>query len=285
MNKQAARGIRVLLAVWLTGVACNISTVAPQAPAAPSLSQEDLAQTAAALVLTAQAGGSPSAGPQVQVTVSAEPAAVPTACQPLATATMNSNLRAGPGTDYEIVGSLMQGEFVTVAGQNQGGTWWYVDYSDGPGGHAWIAASVTTASCLPASVLVIAAPPLPVTDTPEVVAKPDLVITQFSISPSTPTMGQNAHVRIQTYNEGNAASGPYAVQWYGLSTFASPSCTWNVDNSNAHGGRVLECDFIFSSWYPVNKTSLAIVDANDDVDESHEGNNEAAISPFGVAQP
>ena len=53
----------------------------------------------------------------------------------------------------------------------------------------------------------------------------------------------------------------------------------------AHGGRILECDYTFQSWYPVNKTSLGIVDVNDQVDESHEGNNEGTISPFGVSQP
>jgi len=58
-----------------------------------------------------------------------------------------------------------------------------------------------------------------------------------------------------------------------------------VDKSNAGGGRILECDFVFNSWYPVNKTSVVIVDANNQVAESNEGNNQGAISPFGVAQP
>ena len=31
-----------------------------------------------------------------------------------------------------------------------------------------------------------------------------------------------------------------------------------------------------------NKTSLAIVDANNQVNESNEGNNQGTISPFGV---
>lgn len=56
----------------------------------------------------------------------------------------------------------------------------------------------------------------------------------------------------------------------------------NVPHTNAQGGRILECDFVFASWYPINKTSLAIVDANNDVDESQEGNNQDALSPFGV---
>jgi subtilase family serine protease len=47
----------------------------------------------------------------------------------------------------------------------------------------------------------------------------------------------------------------------------------------------MECDFTFSSWYPVNKTSVVYIDVNDSVDESDEGNNSASISPFGVSAP
>jgi hypothetical protein len=116
-------------------------------------------------------------------------------------------------------------------------------------------------------------------------AKPDIYVSEFTISPATPIMGQNAHVRIGSYNQGNARADQYVVVWYGLSTFASPSCTWTVPFNNAHGGKILECDFVFQSWYPINKTSLVIVDVNHQVDESNEGNNQRTISPFGVAQP
>ena len=133
---------------------------------------------------------------------------------------------------------------------------------------------------------VIAAPPLPTATPTDVVPQyADLIVSEFTISPSTPTMGDSAHVRIGVYNQGNVGAGQYHVVWYGLSTFASPSCNWTVNHSNAHGGRILECDFVFASWYPLNKTSLAIVDVNNEVDESNEGNNEGTISPFGVAQP
>jgi subtilase family serine protease len=153
-------------------------------------------------------------------------------------------------------------------------------------------------------VQVVAAPPLPTAVPTEVVSsedsdngpllleplpdlqliikKPDLIVSEFTITPATPVMGQNAHVRIGVYNQGNAASGPYTVRWYGLSSFADPSCTWTVDKSNANGGRILQCDFVFQSWYPISKESVAIVDANNQVNESNEGNNKRTISPFGV---
>lgn len=112
---------------------------------------------------------------------------------------------------------------------------------------------------------------------------PDLIITEFSINPATPQMGVPCHVRVGAYNDGNAAAGSFIVRWYGLSTFANPSCSWVLPSMVAHGGQILECDFTFSSWYPINKTSIVYIDHDSQVAESNEGNNTATISPFGVS--
>jgi hypothetical protein len=118
---------------------------------------------------------------------------------------------------------------------------------------------------------------------PPPVGKPDLIISEFSITPATPTMGANTHVKIRAKNQGATDSGGFKMQWYGLDTFADPSCYWTVSGGVVAGGNVLlECDFIFASWYPINKTSIAIVDTNNSVNESNEGNNTKTISPFGV---
>lgn len=234
---------------------------------------------------------------------------IPTACSPLVTANVNANVRSGPDTAYGVVGSLVLGQTASIVGRNDAYTWWYISYPGTSGGHAWIAGSVVTSSCVPAAVQVVAAPPtptvVPVVEAPPsdetndnsnlqqlqplpglqlAIKKPDLIISEFTITPATPIMGQNTHVRIGAHNQGNAVSGQYTVVWYGLSSFASPSCSWTVDNSNANGGRILQCDFVFNSWYPVNKTSVAIVDPNNQVAESNEGNNQGTISPFGVTE-
>jgi hypothetical protein len=112
--------------------------------------------------------------------------------------------------------------------------------------------------------------------------KPDLVVTEFSINPATPTMGDPAHVRVRVKNVGPVDAGGFKVKWYGLSTFASASCTWNVAGLDAGSGKLLECDYTFASWYPINKTSIVYVDTDNSVNESNEGNNTATISPFGV---
>lgn len=284
MNKLWKRGLIAMLAIWLAAAACNLPSAEPQNTAGTAPPTQDLTATAAAL--TAQFSITPS--PTTEVNVPAQPSA--TQCYPMVTANTDVNVRTGPSTAYDIIGYLPAGGTAPIAGRNDGNSWWYIDFA---GGHAWVAGSVTTATCLPAVVQVVAAPPLPTAPPTEEeppapaepAAKPDLIVSEFTISPATPVMGQNAHVRIGAYNQGNAASGQYVVLWYGLSTFANPSCSWTVEHSNAHGGYILECDFVFQSWYPINKTSLVIVDANNQVDESHEGNNQGTITPFGVTQP
>lgn len=122
--------------------------------------------------------------------------------------------------------------------------------------------------------------PLPTTETQ---ALPDLYISQFTVWPAKPIKGQSVHVTVGVYNQGNADTSKFTVSWYGLSSFASPSCTWDILDAIAPGdGRTLECDFIFQSIYPFNKSSLAMIDPSNHVPENDEGNNQGIISPFGV---
>ncbi len=118
---------------------------------------------------------------------------------------------------------------------------------------------------------------------PPPLGKADLTISEFSLNPPIPSKGVNVHVRVRAYNQGILDSGAFKMDWYGLSTFANPSCSWNILGGLVAGGSVLmECDFVFSSWYPINKTTIAYIDVNNQVDESNEGNNSASITPFGV---
>ncbi|NPV77355.1 MAG: hypothetical protein HPY59_13415 [Anaerolineae bacterium] len=123
-----------------------------------------------------------------------------------------------------------------------------------------------------------AAPP------PAAEPKPDLYVSEFSLNPPTPVQGSPVHVRVGVYNQGNAAAGAYTVRWWGLSTFSNPSCSWDVPSTNARGGRILECDFTFSSWYPPPKTTRVIVDTGNTVSESDESNNTADY-PISVSAP
>lgn len=89
--------------------------------------------------------------------------AVPTAtvCVPTVVVNTNANIRSGPGTVYSILDSVPNGTSLTVAGKNNAGSWWYIDYASAAGVHAWIAGSVTNSTCIPTALTVIAAPPTP----------------------------------------------------------------------------------------------------------------------------
>ncbi len=94
-----------------------------------------------------------------QITATLPPSATP--CTPLVTANSAANVRKGPGTVYDVVGALTAGGTANIAGKSNDGTWWFIDFPAGDGGHAWISGSVVTPSCVSASVAIIAAPPTP----------------------------------------------------------------------------------------------------------------------------
>ena len=88
---------------------------------------------------TATPAATESATPEATTEAPAEatPAAtpVPDAATP-PTATVDANLRSGPGTNFDIIGGTITGEALTIAGRNADGTWFRL--SNG----GWISASL-----------------------------------------------------------------------------------------------------------------------------------------------
>lgn len=84
----------------------------------------------ATLQLTDASGTVPTPSPTGTSPVASEAGAV----SGTHIANVNSNLRAGPGTDFEIVGRVEAGGTVTIIGQNNDGSWLEVE------GGSWIAA-------------------------------------------------------------------------------------------------------------------------------------------------
>lgn len=64
----------------------------------------------------------------------------------------NVNIRSGPGTNYDIVGTLPAGQSLEIIGRNTESSWWQVSTPDGSG---WVAAWVTTASNVDESIPVV----------------------------------------------------------------------------------------------------------------------------------
>ena len=149
-----------VIAIWLAIMSCNLPGTGGQAPAPTNLSAQELAGTITAL--TSTAGQTPSATFTPIVPQNTETVTItPTLCTPNAVANTNANVRSGTGTVYISVDAITTGTSVAIAGKNAEGTWWYIVYPSASSGHAWIAMSVVTASCVPASVAVIVAPPTP----------------------------------------------------------------------------------------------------------------------------
>jgi len=148
------RVLIAVLAISLAILSCNV-------PSGQEV--ESLALTITALVNTATPSGAASATlpPPTTSASDATVAASATACSPIVTANLNANVREGPSTDYNPVGALLTNQTAPIVGRNAEGSWWNIVFAAGPGGKGWIANSTVTASCLPASVAVIAPPPPP----------------------------------------------------------------------------------------------------------------------------
>lgn len=48
------------------------------------------------------------------------------------------NVRAGPGVDYERIGTLLAGQQVPALGRSAGGDWVQISYPEGPQGLGWV---------------------------------------------------------------------------------------------------------------------------------------------------
>jgi serine/threonine-protein kinase len=69
------------------------------------------------------------------------------------------NVRAGPGTVYDILGQVRQGDRLPLLARTASGDWWQVDYD---GQHAWVAAFVVEANRETTEVAVVSQiPPTP----------------------------------------------------------------------------------------------------------------------------
>jgi hypothetical protein len=206
----------------------------------------------------------------------------------MVTANVNANVRSGPDTAYNVVGSLLPGQAATIVGRNDAYTWWYIDFPGVAGNHAWIAGSVVTSACVPAVVQVVAAPPLPATPTVvqavdnqnggnsllplqplEVLPllSSDLTIVNMDV-PGNTTLGFAVDVNIKVKNKGNGDAGNFTVQWWAGSQLG---CSWSVGALAAGAAKNLNCSYKFPNLgdYSVK----AVVDSGATVAEANENNN------------
>jgi uncharacterized protein YraI len=168
------RIIASALTICFTALACNLpaggATTAPESDASPTFTP-----------IVAQADN-PTPTPTNTV--------APTACSPIVTTTTDANVRGGPGQVYNIYGVIPLGGTAPLAGKSADGAWWYIGFAAGAGGYGWISGSITTASCTPGTLAIIAAPPTPTlapTSTPTPTQTPSLTPTPTPTFTPTPT--------------------------------------------------------------------------------------------------
>lgn len=283
----------VVMVVFLIFVlACNLpgggATATPTAESAQPENADAIgtAVEETSIARMTEAAGSAVASPEATPTL--EPAQAPaetptsTPCIPLAAATANANVRSGPDTAYDIVGYLELGKTAEVAGRNDANNWWYIKYAGASGGYAWIAGSVVTTSCLPASVQVVAAPPLPPTatptntQTPEPVGVPDLVASGMQYWPSPGKNAQPIDIQVKVTNSGTAAAGGFTVVW--LSNQTLPGCDWSVSGLGVGESKTLDCQFTYNGNPTASYWTTLVVDSASQVAESNESNNSRDVT-------
>ncbi len=154
MNRS--RKFLSLLALWLAIMSCNLPSAVREAT--PGAINPEQTATGSVPIIQNDLTSSPTSTQTTAPVITDTVAPSATACSPMVVANSAVNVRAGPGTVYDTVGGLNSGGSARVSGKSSDGTWWYIDT---PGGHGWVSGSVVTASCIPASLVVVAAPPTP----------------------------------------------------------------------------------------------------------------------------
>ncbi|MCS6849461.1 MAG: SH3 domain-containing protein [Anaerolineae bacterium] len=94
------------------------------------------------------------------------------------------NLRAGPGTNYDLVGRLNQGQTARVTGKSSDGRWWQVSVE---GRTVWVSGQFVQANDAANDVGVAQAPPAP-TLAPPTAAPPAVAVAQSAPTAELPTV-------------------------------------------------------------------------------------------------
>lgn len=282
------KALFILVILALLSASCNLpagnsSVPSAQPPGSTIIPEAGVDAVGTSVALTAAVVLTQAAGsvvpPTVMFTDTPAPTSTNTAtitpCVPMVTATTNANVRSGPDIAYAVVGSLTQGGTALVTGRNDASTWWYIEYGSS---HAWIAGSVTAASCLPVSVQIVAAPPLPTVPSPTntlpppVAGLPDLVASGMQYWPDPARNNQPVAIQVKVTNNGTAPAGQFTVVW--LSNQSLPGCSWTVSGLGIGASKNLECEFTYNGHPSADYWITLVVDARNQLVELDEGNNE-----------
>jgi uncharacterized protein YraI len=129
----------------------------------------------------------PTAVPTVTLLPTPMPTFTPTAAPvrvDLRMVGVKVNCRFGPGTVYELINELDEGQSARVAGRNETSTWWYVHDPGNPNGFCWVSADVTKVEGDTEQLPVVQAPFVGVTNA-TLRAEPDRIVVDCDQFPQT----------------------------------------------------------------------------------------------------
>lgn len=108
-----------------------------------------------------------------------------------------------------------------------------------------------------------------VTQEIDVIKKADLYVSNYEFN-HDPVMGEEFTMRITIKNGGETDAGEFVWEWWSTVT-GSVACREEISGLDAGESKQVECDHTYAGWS--NYTTKAVVDADNDVSESDEGNN------------
>ncbi|MYD11061.1 MAG: ABC transporter substrate-binding protein [Chloroflexi bacterium] len=136
------------------------------------------------------------------------PTATPTGYH-LRTRSRVQNVRSGPGTEYDVIGQVIEGTQARVLGATSDYSWLVIDYR---GQWGWMAAYLVDVFGDRNLVPIIQPPATPTpapTDTPPPPQEPDLLVLEAG--PNRLTIGQATALSVTILNQGLSPAGPFAV--------------------------------------------------------------------------
>lgn len=142
----------------------------------------------------------PTATPTILGGPTSTPSRTPSIAPVIAQALGHVNLRSGPGTNTDPVGSLEAGDTVPVIGRSNQYPWYMVAWKDGPNGQAWVYKDLVTIVGDITTVPIIEPPPPP------------------TIEPTQAALLQTATITFQTPGAAETATAVSVLQPTGITT-------------------------------------------------------------------
>jgi uncharacterized protein YraI len=156
-----------------------------------------VASEAVFVTVTAPEPTATATQPPATATIAPTAAPVATTTQPTVTATAQGaivsvkegndfvNVRKGPATGYDKLGTLDKGQSAPVRGKNADGTWWQITFAAASDGVGWVSGELVTVSGDTAGVPVATAAALP-TSAPQPTSAPVTVVPLATATSSMP---------------------------------------------------------------------------------------------------